>query len=271
MTTLFLIILATFALSALSLIGAITLVLKEDILKKITIPLVALSAGAFIGGAFLHLIPEAIHEIGEVKSVMLWVIFGFVLLLVFEQFIHWHHCHRMPSEHKHPVTYMILFSDSLHNFLDGLAIGAAFIINPALGWVTTLAIAAHELPQELGDFGILVHGGWKKNKALLFNLFSGFTAILGGVVAWLLSGEIEITYLLPFAAGNFIYIASADLIPEFKHCERIKRNFYYFLSFILGLAFMYGFTFIEAGHNHNEESHEVNHHYEEIHEEEDHN
>lgn len=261
MTTLFLIILATVLVSALSLIGALTLVFNERILKRITIPLVALSAGAFIGGAFLHLIPKAIHEIGNTTTVMLWVIAGFVALLIFEQFIHWHHCHRMPSEHKHPVTYMVLFSDALHNFLDGLTIGAAFLLSPVLGWSTTLAIAAHELPQELGDFGILIHGGWKKSKALLFNFISGLTAILGGVLVWAFSSAIELTFILPFAAGNFIYIAAADLIPEFKHCDRLKRNFYYFLAFILGLALMYGMLFIETGHGH---AHGDEHHSAEI-------
>ena len=245
MTTLALIIAATLAMSALSLIGALTLVLKEQLLKKITITLVAFSAGALIGGAFLHLLPEALEETENVMAVMFWLLGGFVLFFVLEQFIHWHHCHRMPSEHKKPVTYLILISDSLHNFLDGLTVGAAFLVNPSLGFVTMLAVAAHEIPQELGDFGILIHGGWKKNKALLFNFFSGLAMVVGGIVAWLLARDIEIMFLLPFAAGNFIYIAASDLLPEIKHCDLWKRNLAHFFAFLIGIVLMCGLLFLE--------------------------
>ena len=245
MSALLQIIVATTAISAVALIGIFALVLKEELLKKLTVPLVAFSAGALLGGALLHLIPEAIEESTNMVLVMMWVLVGFTIFLVFEQFIHWHHCHRMPSEHKHPVTYMILFSDGLHNFIDGLTIGAAFLVNPGLGVATTLAVAAHEIPQELGDFGILIHGGWKKGKALLFNFLSGLTAVAGGVLAWALAGDFEVIYLLPFAAGNFIYISASDLIPEFKNCDIVKRNLLYFLAFVLGLGLMLGLLFME--------------------------
>ena len=245
MTTLFWIILATTFISAISLVGAITFFFKEKLLKKITIPLVAFSAGALVGGALLHLIPEALEETGLIIPVMLWVILGFSLFFVFEQFIQWHHCHRMPSEHKHPVTYLILFSDGLHNFLDGLAIGAAFLVSPGLGLVTSLAVALHEVPQELGDFGILVHGGWEKKKAILFNFLSGLTMIIGGIIVWAFAGKVEMTYLLPLAAGNFIYIAASDLIPEIKHCDHVKRNLIHFISFLIGIILMYSLLFLE--------------------------
>ncbi|MCK5211621.1 ZIP family metal transporter, partial [Candidatus Parcubacteria bacterium] len=173
MSTLLWIILATVAMSAVSLVGALALVLKENILKRIIKPLVAFSAGSLLGGAFFHLLPEALKESGEVIKIFVILLIGFAIFFLLEQFIHWHHCHRLPSEHKHPVTYLILISDGVHNFLDGLAIGAAFVIDVRLGLATTLAIAMHEIPQELGDFGILIHGGWKKAKALLFNFFSG--------------------------------------------------------------------------------------------------
>jgi zinc and cadmium transporter len=247
MPTLLWIIIATLALSAISLIGAITLIFKESVLKKLTVPLVAFSAGALIGGALFHLIPEAIEGSVNMVSVMIWVIIGFTAFLVFEQFIHWHHCHRMPSEHKHPVTYMILFSDGLHNFIDGLAIGAAFLVNPGLGIATTMAVAAHEIPQELGDFGILIHGGWRKSRALMFNFISGLTMIVGGVIAFLAAREINVIFLLPFSAGNFIYIAASDLIPELKNCDVVKRNLLHLASFILGLFLMYLLLFVEVG------------------------
>ena len=244
MNTLFLIIIATVVLTLVSLTGAFLLVLREDILRKITVPLVALSAGSLFGGAMLHLIPESIEEIGNVRAVMIAVILGFILFLVFEQFIHWHHCHRMPSEHVQPVTYMILFSDGLHNLMDGLAIGAAFLVNPSLGLATTLAVAAHEIPQELGDFGVLIHVGWNILKALYFNFLSGIPTILGGVIVWIIGDGVEVKFLLPFAAGNFIYIAAADLIPEFKACEHARKNLYHFIIFLIGLLIMYILLFL---------------------------
>ena len=245
MNTLIQILIATTAMTLISLIGSFLLILKEDLLKKITVPLVALSAGSLLGGAMFHLIPGSIEEIGDVELAMLWVVFGFIIFLVFEQFIHWHHCHRMPSEHKHPVTYMILFSDTLHNFLDGLTIGVAFLVSPHIGFVTTLAIFAHEIPQELGDLGVLIHGGWEKKKALFFNFLSGLSMILGGVLAFVFTEGLDLLFLLPFAAGNFIYIAASDLIPEFKSCEHAKKNAYHFAAFMLGIILMYALLFFE--------------------------
>ncbi len=242
MTPLLWILLTTLGLSAVSLVGAFTLLLKENILKKIIHPLVAFSAGSLMGGAMLHLLPESIEISGQVKTIFIFAIIGFTTFFALEQFIHWHHCHRAPSEHKHPVTYMILVSDAIHNFLDGLAIGSAFMINTHLGIVTTIAIAMHEIPQELGDFGILLNGGWKKAKALLFNFLSGLTMLLGGLLAYFFAKEIDISYLLPFAAGNFIYIAASDLIPEVKHRDNIKQNIIHFITFILGVALMWGLT-----------------------------
>lgn len=239
MSTLIWILISTFALSAIALIGIFALLLKEELLKKLIFPLVAFSAGTLLAGAFFHLIPEAIKETNELNRVFVWVIVGFTVFFLLEQFIHWHHCHRAPSEHKHPMTYLILIADGVHNFLDGLAIGSAFVIDVRLGLVTTAAIAAHEIPQELGDFGILIHGGWKRSKALLFNFFSGLTAVAGGVIAWAIAGNVEIVYLLPFAAGNFIYIAASDLIPEIKHSKDKAKNIAHFLFFIAGIGLMY--------------------------------
>ena len=245
MTPLLWILLTTIALSAVSLVGAFTLLLKEKLLNKLIHPLVAFSAGSLIGGAMLHLLPEAIELTGETKTIFIFAILGFTTFFALEQFIHWHHCHKAPSEHKHPVTYMILVSDGVHNFLDGLAIGSAFMINTHLGIVTTFAIAMHEIPQEMGDFGILLNGGWKKTKALLFNFLSGLTMVLGGLIAYFFAKEIDITYLLPFAAGNFIYIAASDLIPEVKHRDNIKQNLIHFITFILGVLLMWGMTLLK--------------------------
>lgn len=245
MTTLLWIVAATLAVSALSFSGALALFFKEEMLRKIIEPLVAFSAGALLGGAFLHLLPEAVETMGAEGLLWLFVIGGFSAFFLIEQFIHWHHCHRVPSEHKHPVTYLVLISDGIHNFLDGLAVGAAFLAGPGIGLAATVAVAMHEIPQELGDFGIMVHGGWKKSRALLFNFFSGLTMVLGGILVWFFARDINMAFVLPFAAGNFIYIAASDLIPEIKHSDNVCKNGIHFLSFAFGIALMYLLRFME--------------------------
>jgi len=231
---------SAFAMSLIALVGAITLAFKEKTLKKILLFLVAFSAGSLIGGAFLHLIPETVEKTGASIDMFLWLIFGFSIFFLMEQFLQWHHCHKVPSEHKRPVTYLILISDALHNFIGGLAIASSFLVSVQTGIVTWLACAAHEIPQELGDFGILIHGGWKKKKALLFNFFSALTIIPGALMVYFLSGSIDTTFLLPFAAGNFIYIASSDLIPEVKSKESLGEGLAYFFSFLVGIFLMLG-------------------------------
>lgn len=239
------ILLSTFSLSAIALVGALTLLIKEKYLKKLIFPLVSFSAGTLLAGAFLHLIPESIDRIDNTQTIFVWVLVGFAIFFLLEQFIHWHHCHRAPGEHKHPMTYLILIADGIHNFLDGLVIGSAFVVDVRLGLTTTLAVAFHEIPQELGDFGILLQGGWSKGKAIFFNLLSGLTMVFGGVLVWLMSGNVDVTYLLPFAAGNFIYIAASDLIPEIKHNKDLKKNIGHFLAFFSGILLMYFLVYLK--------------------------
>ncbi len=231
-------------MSLIALVGLFTLILKEATLRKIILPLVAMSAGALLGGAFLHMIPESIGKFKTNQMVFIWVLIGFSIFFLLEQFIHWHHCHRVPSEHKQPVTYLILIADAIHNLIGGLAIAGAFIVDMRMGIVTWIAAAAHEIPQELGDFGILIHGGWSKKKALIFNFISASTIILGALLAYFLSNYINIAFLVPLAAGNFIYIACSDLIPEIKHGCSIKNNIIHFIFFILGILLIYGVSFI---------------------------
>jgi len=177
----------------------------------------------------------------------LWILAGFSIFFLLEQFLHWHHCHKVPSEHKKPVTYLILIADGIHNFIGGLAIASSFMISIPAGIITWIACAAHEIPQELGDFGILIHGGWDKYKALLFNFFSALTIILGGLLTYFISNSIDVTFLLPFAAGNFIYIASSDLIPEIKHGESLKIGLLHFFAFVAGILLILAVRLVVGG------------------------
>jgi zinc and cadmium transporter len=230
-------------MSTIALVGSVTLVLQESTLKKMILPLVALAAGTLLGGALFHMIPASVEALGNHIWVYVWIMVGFALFLGLEQFLHWHHCHRAPSEHR-PLTYLILIADGVHNFIGGLAVAGAFLIDIRVGISAWLAAAAHEVPQELGDFGILVHGGWQKGSALVYNFLSALTFLLGGLVAYAASRTIDVTFLLPFAAGNFIYIAAADLIPEIKHETSVKLNVVHFVSFVVGIALLLGVRFL---------------------------
>ena len=247
MSTFFWILGSTLLMSVLALVGLLTLLLSERKLKAILLPLVALSAGALLGGSYFHLIPKAVSELGCSQSIFLWFLAGFSIFFLMEQFIEWHHCHRVPSEHKKPVTYLILVSDTIHNFIGGLAIASSFLVNVNAGIITWLAAAAHEIPQELGDFGILLHGGWEKREALFFNFLSALTVVAGGLVTYFLSGAFQTTFLLPFAAGNFTYIAASDLIPEVKHGENLPKSIIHFGSFLAGLGLLFWVKIIFEG------------------------
>jgi zinc and cadmium transporter len=213
MSTLGWILVAGAAMSMLALVGGVTLLLPERTLDRIIMPLVALAAGSLLGGALFHMLPSSVEEIGNTLAMYVVLVAGFLVFFVLEQFLHWHHCHR-PLRRHGPLGYLILIADGTHNFIGGIAVGGAFIVDIRLGVVTWLVAAAHEVPQELGDFGILVHSGWPPRRALGFNLLSAITFLVGGLVAYAVSGAIDVAYLVPFAAGNFIYIASADLIPQ---------------------------------------------------------
>lgn len=226
-------------MSAVGWIGLILLALRESLLKRLLLPLVAFSAGSLLGGALLHLLPEALLETEEMTTIFLWTLVGFSLFFLMEQFLSWHHHHAVPSEHKEPFTYLILLADSLHNFIGGLAIAGSFLISIEAGIVTWIAAAAHEIPQELGDFGILVRGGWKKYQALLVNFISALTIVPGALLAYFLSAAIDVTFLLPFAAGNFIYIAASDLVPEIKHERDIGKNLVHFTAFVAGISVIF--------------------------------
>jgi len=230
---------ATFVISLIAFAGVLTFILKERWLNKVLLVLVAFSSGALLGGAFLHLLPEAIEEVGAGLGVFLSLLLGFCLFFVLEQFLHWRHQHGTTHGVK-PVSYLILISDGFHNFIDGVVIAASFVVSYPVGIATTLAVGLHEIPQELGDFGVLVYGGFSRSRALIFNYISAITAIVGGIIGYFASSVMHtsIVYLLPFAAGHFIYIAAADLIPEIKHQETLLRSLVHFCVFLAGIGIM---------------------------------
>jgi len=233
------IILTTFIIALIAFIGVITLSLKDKVLDKILLVLVSLSAGALMGGAFIHLIPESIEKGGE-SSPFIFVLTGFILFFIIEKVLHWRHCHKGKCD-VHTFHYMNLIGDSIHNFIDGLIIAASFIVSIPLGLTTTVAIAAHEIPQEIGDFGVLIYGGFKKKKALVLNFVVALTIILGGITGYFVSQNIENTviFLIPFAAGGFIYIAATDLVPEIKKETNIKKSMATMLVFLCGILLMW--------------------------------
>ena len=219
----------------LALVGVFTLSLSEKTLPRLLLPLVALSAGSLLGGAFFHMIPESVEKTGTDITVYIYVVAGFAFFLLLEQLLHWHHCHREETHCKKPQTYLILIGDGIHNFIGGIAVAGTFLIDIRLGISTWLAAAAHEIPQELGDFGVLVHGGWSKQKALLLNFLSASTFLLGGLFTYAFSFSDWIYFLIPFAAGNFIYIGASDLIPEVNKHESFLRNVLHFCCFSIGI------------------------------------
>jgi zinc and cadmium transporter len=241
------ILLSGLAMSAIALVGSLALVLREATLQNILLPLVAFAAGSMIGGALFHMLPAALLS-SPPPTVFAWVATGFALFFGLEQFLHLHHCHRASARCRKPLTYLVLVGDGLHNFLGGLSIAGVFLVDVRLGIAAWLAAAAHEIPQELGDFAVLIHGGWKKGSALLFNLLSGATFLVGGLIAYGASAHFDVAWLVPLAAGNFLYIGASDLVPEVNKAHRLGASAVHFGCFLAGLVGLYCLAAI--GHVH---------------------
>jgi len=233
--------------SLISLIGVFTLSFKIEKLKQFLIYTVSFSAGALFGDAFIHLLPEAVEVAGFTLFTSLSVLGGIVFFFLVEKVIHWRHCHMPITEgHVHPLSMMTLLGDAVHNFLDGIIIGASYLASIPVGIATTIAVVLHEIPQEIADFGVLLHGGFSKGKALFFNFLTALTAIVGAVLVLSLSGVANITaFFIPFSAGGFIYIAGADFIPELHKEVALKKSFIQFVMFLLGIAVMVALVFLE--------------------------
>jgi zinc and cadmium transporter len=204
--------------------------------------MVSLAVGALLGDAFIHLIPEAFESARDPLMVSLAIVAGVLVFFVIEKFLHWHHHAAGEHDHEtiHPTGKLILISDAAHNFIDGLIIGASFLVSTEVGIATTLAVILHEIPQEIGDFGVLLHSGYSKTKALWFNFLSALTAIVGVLVALFLggAGEFVSTWLVPVAAGGFIYIALSDLIPELHKSKTARTSAAQFIAILIGVLAM---------------------------------
>lgn len=232
------IVLGGVVMTSIALIGSVTFVFETRFLERLLRPLVGLAAGSLMGGAFFHLLPEAMSGGGQQAS-LLWLAAGFTSFFAFELVLRRHHRHSLARPSRAPVTHLILLADALHNFLDGLAVASAFLVDIRIGLTTWMAAAAHEIPQELGDFAVLVHGGWSPRQALLLNVLSASSFLFGGLLAYAVSFSVDVAFLLPFAAGTFLYVAAADLVPETHSARTWGEGLASFLAFLTGLALLF--------------------------------
>ncbi len=234
---LFWIVLATLVNGFTAFTGAVTLWMNEKTFRKAIFFLVAFSAGSLFSGALFHLAAESLETLNE-QIVFLLMISGFSLFFIVERFLWWHHCHEGECD-VHPVSYLVLIGDSIHNFIDGAVIAASFFVGIHFGILTTVLVLIHELPQELGDFAILIHGGFSKSKALFFNFLSQLTCVLGGILTYYIGAISGHTmFLLPFAAGGFLYISASDLVPELHREPNRARSLGSFVFFLAGVLTM---------------------------------
>lgn len=238
---------SVFLVSFISLIGLFTFSIKEEELKKILLYFVSFSVGGMIGDAFIHLLPQSIKLNSEL-NLALYILLGFIASFMVEKFIHWRHCHIPTSKkHPHPFAIMNMIGDSVHNFIDGLIIGASYLTSFQIGIATTLAVVFHEIPQEIGDFSVLIYGGFKRKRALFLNFVTALTAVAGTLISLLVGAYFQnlTNFLLPFAIGNFIYIAGSDLIPELHKETKPIRSLVQLVMILIGIGIMYFFLFLE--------------------------
>lgn len=221
--------------SLIGLVGVFSLYVSRDVLHKLTHYLVAFAAGSILGGAIIHMFPEALELTSFAPELTL---LGFALFFLLEKYLHTHHCDCHAGE-KPSTPYVIIVGDALHNFTDGLVLAIAFLVNIKIGWITLLAVAMHEIPQELGNFAILIHKGMSRGRAILWTFFSQLTCILGGVLGYLFSPEWLIGPALAFAAGGFIYIGASDLVPGLHHNKEFKNDTLNFILMLLGMVLIW--------------------------------
>ena len=229
-------------ISLISLIGIFALSMRIEVLKKIIFILVSFAVGGLLGDAFIHLIPESVEKIGSAYNVSILVLAGMLLYFILEKFVLWRHCHEPTSdEHPHPVVFMNFIGDAVHNMFDGFAVGASYVISIPLGIATTLAVILHEIPHEMGNFGVFVHGGLSPRRALVLNFFSALFAIAGALIILLIGARVKdsIIILLPLTAGGFIYVAGSDLIPSLHDDRDFPKAWLQLVFILLGISIMF--------------------------------
>lgn len=242
------IIFLTFISSIISLFGSFLLSLKKTWTRNFTLKLTAFSSGVLLTTALLHLAPEAMESL-EPQNMFNTVFLAIVFFFVLERLVLWHHHHDDDCHDPKPSAYLITIGDSFHNFIDGILIAGTFLVDPKLGVFTAIAVAAHEIPQEIADFSIMVGAGVKKNKALFYNLISALFSVLGAIIAYYFSEIAQwlIPYTVAFSAGMFLYIALSDLIPELHHDDLDKRQkFEHLVLFFLGILLIFGISQFEV-------------------------
>jgi len=244
-------IISVILVSLLSFLGIVIIFLKLRKIKTLLLFFMSFSIGALLGDSFIHLLPEAVEASGFTFQISVFVMFGFVLFFLIEKIVHWKHNHSYGLYHKcstkkKSIIVINLVGDGIHNFIDGIIIGISYFVSIPVGIATTVAVILHEIPQELGDFGVLVYGGLSKTRALFFNFLSGLIALVG-VLLILLFGSVVGNYsgiMLPFAAGGFIYIAGSNLIPELHKKIRMKETIIEIIGIILGIVVMVGLLYV---------------------------
>ena len=232
---------SVFVISLVSFIGLVTIFVKPHRLQATVFIVVGLAVGAMMGDAFIHLLPESFRLAGYSLGVSLWCLAGILSFFVLEKFLLWRHDHAAEHTHPvHPVGYMNLVADALHNFIDGALIGASYLVSVPIGLATTLAVLLHEIPQEIGDFGVLLHAGFSRSRALWLNFLTAAVGIAGAVLALLMGSRLHdfSAGMLPLAAGGFIYIAGSDLVPELHKEREPPQAMVQMVSISVGIGLM---------------------------------
>ncbi|MBP9798339.1 ZIP family metal transporter [Candidatus Woesebacteria bacterium] len=218
MSTLLSIITANILISCISLIGLSILSVKTFASKKLSTFFVSFAAGVLLATSILNILPESLEHL-PTQTALSWFMYGIIAAFLLERSLLWYHHHHEDTHDINPTSLLVLVGDAIHNLIDGLSIAAAFIVSPALGIATTIAIAAHEIPQEIADYSILRHCGMGNRRAILWNFVSALTAVIGGIIGFYIFREsFELLhYALAVTAGIFLYVSAADLIPELHH------------------------------------------------------
>lgn len=244
----FYVLISVFIQSIISLIGVVTLAINNEKLRKMLFIFVSFSTGTLLGDVFIHILPEISQKYTFSAKAAIYILTGFILFFILEKFIHWQHCH-VPTtvEHPHPFGVINLVGDGLHNFIDGAVIAGSYMLSFPLGLATSLAVIFHEIPQEIGDYSILIHAGFTKNRALFYNFLSSLLAFLGAILILIFGRPSDNFFLLilSFTAGGFLYLAGSDLIPELHKETAIWRSVMQLIGIILGILIMIGLLFID--------------------------